>query len=128
MGDSVMARYFGTTFDDSVAGALTEANTFFDFGIGSDKVVGGNLNDTFFLSVDDRADYVNGGLGEDRVDYSQSDRGLTIDLGGKVDAVFGGYSALVAKLSSIEDATGSNFGDTIIGTNGNNAFQGRGGA
>jgi len=35
---------------------------------------------------------------------------------------------VVAKLSSIEDATGSNFRDTIIGTSGDNSFEGRGGA
>jgi hypothetical protein len=64
---------------------------FSDFGIGYDKVTGGNFNDTFNLLVDEKTDTIDGGNGEDRVDYSGSDRGLTIDLAaGKVTALFGG--------------------------------------
>jgi Ca2+-binding RTX toxin-like protein len=128
LGDRIMARYFGTGFDDAVTGLDREANDFFDFGIGTDKLAGGTLNDTFYLSVDDRADYIDGGAGEDRVDYSQSDRGLMIDLGvGKVDAVFNGHTGLAAKLVSIEDVRGSNFADTIVGSSGKNVIDGGGG-
>ena len=124
-----MARYFGTLFNDATAGLDTEANAFFDYGIGADKVVGGSFNDTFYLSVDDKADYIDGGAGADRVDYSQSDRGLTIDLGvGKVDAVFNGQTALVATLKSIEDVTGSKFADSIVGSGADNIIEGGGGA
>src|SRR5713101_1360168 len=135
-GRRIMARYSGTTGDDAIAGAQYEADTFYGFGAGYDKVVGGQLNDTFFFSVDQKTDYVDGGLGEDRIDYSQSDRGLTVDLAhGTVSALFldsplmgGVHTAVVANLNSIEDVVGSKFNDRIIGSDANNILEGGGGA
>ncbi len=131
-----MARYFGTAGDDSIAGAQFEADTFVGFGIGYDKVVGGQFNDTFIFSVDEKTDYVDGGAGEDRIDYSRSDRGLTVDLAhDTVSAVFfdspllgGTHTAVVANLNSIEDVVGSSFADRIIGSDANNILEGGAGA
>jgi hypothetical protein len=124
-----MARYNGTAGNDAVAGAQNERDAFIGFGAGNDKVVGGQLNDTFVLTVDEKTDYVDGGNGEDQIDYSQSDRGLAIDLAhGSVVASFGGGSALVAKVSNIEDVVGSKFNDKIMGTDDNNTIEGGVGA
>ena len=130
-----MARYSGTTGDDAIAGAQYEADTFYGFGLGYDKVVGGQLNDTFYFTVDEKTDYVDGGAGEDRIDYSGSDRALTIDLAhGTASAMFGGgltellHSVVVANLNSIEDVVGSKFNDRIIGSDANNTLEGGAGA
>jgi Ca2+-binding RTX toxin-like protein len=124
-----MGRYSGTAGNDTVTGFYWEADTFFDFGIGSDTLTGGTLNDTFSMSVDEKTDTISGGGGEDRIDYSHSDRGLTIDLSvGKIDAVFGDHSAVVARVTGIEDVTGSDFADTIRGNAGDNIIEGGGGA
>jgi Ca2+-binding RTX toxin-like protein len=121
----------GTLHDDTVTGATFETNMFAGFGGGADKVTGGYFDDVFTLLVDEKTDTIDGGNGHDRVDYSQSDRALTIDLAaGRVSAIFGGtpnnalHGAIVADLTSIEDATGSNFNDTIIGTGNFNTIDG----
>jgi Ca2+-binding RTX toxin-like protein len=124
-----MARYnFGTIQNDAVFGVLTEPDIFFGFGVGSDKLTGGNYDDLFVLRVDEKTDTINGGLGHDSIDYGQSDRGLSIDLAaGKVTATFttgGTHAAVVANLTSIEDATGSYFNDTIVGTSSFNTIDG----
>jgi Ca2+-binding RTX toxin-like protein len=131
-----MARsYNGTNNDDAVSGFLYDENVFTNFGVGYDKVTGGYYNDTFKLLVDERTDTIDGGKGEDCVDYSGSDRGLTIDLSaGKVTALFGGglteivHYATVANLIGIEDAIGSKFNDTLTGNGTNNILEGGAGA
>ena len=131
-----MARYSGTAGNDTVVGTQYEADVFSGFGAGTDKIEGGQFNDTFYLTVDENTDYIAGGLGEDRIDYSRSDRGLTIDLAhDTVSAVFydgllngGFHSAVVANLSSIEDVVGSTFSDRIIGSDADNVIEGGRGA
>ena len=131
-----MARYSGTAGNDTVVGTQYEADVFSGFGAGTDKIEGGQFNDTFYLTVDENTDYIAGGLGEDRIDYSRSDRGLTIDLAhDTASAVFydgllngGFHSAVVANLSSIEDVVGSTFSDRIIGSDADNVIEGGRGA
>lgn len=128
-GDTAMARFnFGTLRNDTILGPLTEANTFFAFGAGADNLFGGNLDDMFEMLVDEKADSINGGKGQDTVDYGLSDRGVSIDLAaGKVTASFttgGAHTSVVANLTSIENATGSNFADRIVGTSTFNTLDG----
>jgi Ca2+-binding RTX toxin-like protein len=131
-----VARYSGTAGNDTVAGTQYEADVFSGFGAGTDKIEGGALNDTFYLTVDENTDYIYGGLGEDRIDYSRSDRGLTIDLAhDTVSAVFydsalngGMHTAVVADLNSIEDVVGSIFSDRIVGSDADNVLEGGRGA
>jgi Ca2+-binding RTX toxin-like protein len=131
-----VARYSGIAGNDTQAGAQYEADVFSGFGAGTDKIEGGALNDTFYLTVDENTDYIYGGLGEDRIDYSRSDRGLTIDLAhDTVSAVFydsvlngGTHTAVVADLNSIEDVVGSIFSDRIIGSDADNVLEGGRGA
>jgi Ca2+-binding RTX toxin-like protein len=130
-----MARYYGTTSGDSITGIATEYDIFTDYGIGADTIVGGKVGNTFVLSVDEFTDSVSGGPGEDLIDYSRSDRGLTIDLAaGKVTALFGGgleeviHYGTVAYVRGIEDVVGSRFNDTIKGTTGDNIIEGGAGA
>jgi Ca2+-binding RTX toxin-like protein len=129
MGETVMAHYLGTRYDDNIMGVLSEPNIFDRFGIGHDKLVGGLKSDNFQLFADEMTDFVDGGYGIDTIDYSGADRALHIDLGaGVVTATFGYlfnaydplHTATVAHVQNIENATGSIFDDTIIGTDGDN--------
>ncbi len=127
-----MARYLGTPGNNSVAGAPNEPDFFVGFGAGHDKVVGGNSNDTFVLTVDGTMDYYDGGKGEDVLDYSHSDQSLIIDLAAdKIYENLGGTWALplqVAEVVNFEDVIGSRFNDRIIGNQGNNVIEGGAGA
>src|SRR4029434_4238374 len=117
----VMARFVGTSGNDTKKGILTEVNSFENFGIGSDTLTGGLKTDLFYLLADVQVDFINGSDGIDRLDYTNADRALRIDLGAHgsgVTAVFHGLTYTVAQVQNVEDATGSRYDDTIIGTNG----------
>jgi len=121
---------------------LLETNEFHGFGIGSDRLIGGALSDVFFMSVDGNTDTINGGGGTDRVDYTNSGRGLTIalDNGGTAGSVTSRFltgfeqssfglrpvyeTKTVATLTSIEDVVGSAFGDSITGNGAGNMLDG----
>ena len=125
-----MARFVGTSGNDTKRGIPTELNTFENFGIGSDTLTGGLKTDLFYLLADEQIDVINGSDGIDRLDYTNADRALRIDLGAHgsgVTAVFHGLTYTVAQVQNVEDATGSRYDDTIIGTNGSNTLDGGGG-
>ena len=69
-----------TAGNDMRTGPLFEGNQFIGFGIGSDTLTGGIRSDVFFMAADGNTDSINGGFGVDRIDYSNSNRGLTIAL------------------------------------------------
>ncbi len=113
----------GSSFDDELTGR----------GLGN--VYGGSGDDILHGSVggdhlfgeggDDRYvhnagyDIFDGGGGWDTADFSGSGSGVTLDLSaqGPSDSLF----------TSVEEAIGSAFGDTITGTSGVNTLDGRGG-
>src|SRR5205085_498840 len=116
----------------------TETNWFYDFGIGSDRVTGGQFNDVFVLSVDQSVDRIDGGGGRDCIDYSGSKYQLNIDLSsGQVYANFGGTGTGVfsnppnwqtaAIVSNIESVIGSKYDDSITGSTADNWLDGRDG-
>jgi Ca2+-binding RTX toxin-like protein len=87
-------------------------------------------------------DQINGGNGNDLVSYSGSSVGVNIDLaGGSVTTTFDSaiYNPathsympihlhhLAAELTSIENAAGSQFDDTLTGSSGDNILSGLGG-
>jgi Ca2+-binding RTX toxin-like protein len=127
-----------TVGNDVRTGSPFLSNQFNGFGIGSDTLTGGALSDVFVLYADANTDIINGGSGTDRIDYSSSDRGLTIALdAGTVTSKFvtgflttrSGTTAIyetktVATLSSIEDAVGSSFDDSITGSKAANVLDG----
>jgi Ca2+-binding RTX toxin-like protein len=124
----------GTLHDDTLVGSSTEENIFLEVGLGRDVATGGQHDDVFRMLVDEQVDKVDGGAGEDTIDYSESDRGLHINLAtGVVTAEFSvpGTSLAVAhevtSVKNVEDVVGSRFDDTIIGTSGDNRIDGGGG-
>src|SRR5262249_40217562 len=146
----VMAVYKGTQATDIIIGNQFESDVFLDFGQGQDIAIGGDSTDRFFFSVDQAKDTIDGRGGtHDLIDYSAADRGVQIDLqGGHVSSVFfvpttitiPGSSQLgtvtttvtmmqpqlkvVADVSNIEDANGSNFNDVSTGTSADNILIG----
>jgi Ca2+-binding RTX toxin-like protein len=133
----------GTAGNDDITGPYHDDNVFINFGKGFDTLTGGARSDTFFLTVDETRDIVEGLDGIDTVDYSGADRGLTIDLqNGVTIAKFyyeavqtpgGGYISriedkIVTDLRHIENVVGSNHDDVIVGNDGRNVIEGGGGA
>ena len=138
-----MATYNGSSANNTVVGALEQDNEFIGFGAGADVLTGGNRRDVFRMSFDPATDTVNGGAGQDMVDYSASSRGLQIDLNGSGNTGTvrfvtsltytppGSTTPLtvttvvpVANLSGIEDVVGSAYGDSITGSSLDNVLDG----
>ncbi|MGD9814817.1 MAG: PQQ-dependent sugar dehydrogenase [Hyphomonadaceae bacterium] len=93
-----------------------------DGGADNDRLVGGDGNDT--LIGGSGADTLIGGAGVDTASYADSAAGVIVDLGS--GASWDGVSNDV--FTSIENATGSAFNDTIYGTGGANLLIGGAGA
>ena len=70
----------GLRLTDKASGQFADF-TFTGFGQGTDKIISGGGNDVFNVTVDLNRDYYDGGGGENLLDYSGADRGLTINLG-----------------------------------------------
>jgi len=126
----------GTNHNDHLVGQFDEDNTFQGFGVGSDTAKGGIGNDHFYMSVDKFIDYVDGGAGEDTIDFSRSTHQMRIDLStGHVSANFGLFQNSpffahwleTAEVKNVEDVVGSRYNDTIIGSAGDNVIDGGGG-
>jgi Ca2+-binding RTX toxin-like protein len=88
----------------------------------SDELQGRGGNDTLFASAGN--DVLNGGSGTDTADYDALTNGVVIDLtaGTTNKGQFGADT-----LTSIENAWGTEYDDTITGTSGVNVLRGEGG-
>jgi Ca2+-binding RTX toxin-like protein len=96
---------------------------------GNDSITGGSGADT--LSGGAGRDTVNGGAGTDRlylwVDASIA-QGVSVDLRKATAQVLNDGYGNVETVISIEDLEGSDFNDTLIGSNGDNVILGNAGA
>lgn len=90
---------FGSDFDDKLTGST--ADNGFKSGLGTD--------------------IINGGTGNDTVDYSDIASAITVTLGSGVSKVTGGDTD---SLSSIENIVGTGLADEIIGNSAANKFDG----
>jgi Ca2+-binding RTX toxin-like protein len=121
-----MALRFGTAGNDLLNG--TAGDDFFFAGDGDDVAFGGAGRDTFFGSQGN--DTFNGGTGVDTVDYSQvQTHGVLVALGPSGSATDGnGFAADgnggTDTLISIENVTGSNQDDFLVGNGGANVIRG----
>ncbi len=88
---------------------------------GNDKIYGQGGKDILLGGLGD--DYLAGGEHRDKVSFKNADQGVTVDLLAGT-ATGEGTDTLV----SIRDATGSEFGDTISGTNDGNILTGKNGS
>ena len=101
-------------------------------GYGNDSLGGGSGDDSLYgeggddtLSGGAGSDMLYGSSGTDTAAYTDSDAGVTVNLG--TGSASGGH-ATGDTLSSIENLIGSGFGDTLTGDSGANVLSGMGGA
>lgn len=103
----------GMSGDDSILG--NAGNDSLDGGSGNDVLSGGAGNNT-----------INGGDGIDSADYSALASAINVDLrrlSGQVTTT----SGISDTLESVEKIIGSSVADTMVGNDGDNTFDGRGG-
>jgi Ca2+-binding RTX toxin-like protein len=91
-------------------------------GDGKDRIYGGDGNDGLAGQAGD--DVLNGGAGSDTAYFSDSPVTVRLNDGTARGGVLDGSDLL----SSIENATGSFFGDTLVGNGGANRLTGRDGS
>jgi hypothetical protein len=87
------------------------------------NVVGSDFNDVFYAS--NQANFFDGGLGNNTVNYARSTSGVTVDLYHNTGA--NGYAA-GDTYANIQNATGSSSNDTFVGNSAANSFVGGGGS
>ena len=120
----------GSQFKDTLRGD-NDANVL-DGGAGSDALYGyggddilrgGTGGSSATLLQGERYNYLNGGEGNDTVDYSDASAGITISLG--TNEIQRNLTANRRDvLFSIENLTGSAFDDTLSGDDGDNILRG----
>jgi serralysin len=112
---------FGLGGNDSLHGDA--GNDIVSGGDGNDVLDGGldgsPLDDSFIQDTDT----LDGGAGVDTATYSQLQHGVSVNLLQGIAIGQGNVDTLI----SIENVTGSNFNDSLIGDAGANGFQGAGG-
>jgi len=117
-GDDALA---GGSGDDELDGGA-DNDTLFGQG-GDDDLIGGSGNDLLQGGAGD--DLLDGGLGSDTVAFGDSPAGVRADLStGTADDGFETSDTLI----SIENASGSQFADLLIGDGDANVLSGLGGA
>jgi Ca2+-binding RTX toxin-like protein len=89
---------------------------------GTDHLVGGEGDDTLMGGAD--ADLIFGDVGFDTASYINSTAAVSVNLKTNINS---GGEALGDKLYNVERLVGSNFNDTLTGTDGNNTLDGMGG-
>lgn len=120
----------GTRYSDTIFGSNGEdvliGNTNVDhlYGrVGDDELYGGIGDDVLFGG--EGADFLDGGSGRDRVQYSDSSAGVTVNLSNPNQNTGDAFGDVFV---SIEDVAGSEHEDTIFGDAGSNQIFGRAGA
>lgn len=84
----------------------------------------GDEGDDLFIMIEDGGDYdyVHGGTGNDTVSYERFTAGVTINMTSGASGEF--WQALGDTIGSVENVTGSAFGDTLTGNAGANLLRG----
>ena len=120
------------TVNLSLVGAQNTVGAGVDTLLNVENLIGSNFNDTLIgnsgnnvLTGGGGNDSLNGGVGTDTASYSNATAGITVNLSLTTAQNTGG--AGIDTLSNLENLTGSNFNDTLIGNVGNNVLNGAGG-
>ena len=106
------------TWDGSVNDGLSSIEN--AIGSAFDDTIVGDNGDNVLDGGAGGADHIAGGLGIDTVSYAHSATAVSIDLGAQLTWDGSANDGL----SSIENAIGSAFDDTIVGDNGDNVLDG----
>lgn len=113
--------------NDSIEGGA--GNDYILSGLGSDTVQAGAGNDTI-SEIDVNGTLIDGGADNDTISYAAmpgaDSLGVEIDLvNGTITDLTSGYTGTIG---GVENATGSNFNDTLTGDTGDNSLVGGAGA
>jgi Ca2+-binding RTX toxin-like protein len=121
-------------FIENGAGMVGDGYGSIDTLINIEGLIGSHSNDTLTGGLGDQwligrggSDTIDGGAGNDWVGYASDPAGVTVNLGtGSATDGWGGVWAMggTDTLISIENAEGSDFADTIIGSAGANMLRG----
>jgi Ca2+-binding RTX toxin-like protein len=127
---------FGSAFDDFIIGDDSHGNTFTGLG-GNDILKGGGGNDMLqgdegddTLKGGGGADTLIGGAGIDTANYGDAGHGYTVSLASGVAGTFISWPndlpawAVEDHLSGIENVTGTQYQDWLLGNAGVNVFHG----
>ncbi|NKD87288.1 hypothetical protein HEQ72_03030, partial [Haematospirillum sp. 15-248] len=95
-------------------------------GSGSDDVMVGDALDNTFVGYGGK-DEIDGGAGQDTVDYSYSTKGVDVTLAGSAWANVSVGGQVEDRIRNIENVTGSGMNDRIFGDEGNNVLRGQAG-
>ena len=143
LGAAGIERIFGSDFNDLINATGESIPVVISGQGGNDTLTGGNGNDVIrgqsgndrlnggggndFLVGEEGNDTIDGGAGADTISYSLSTGPVTINLalGTVVNDGAGGNDTILSQ--SVENAWGSNFGDTITGNAVANFLRGSGG-
>ena len=126
-----MENVVATDFADSITG--NKSDNRIEGGAGDDVLMGAGGADTLLGGEGDDLldggtgdDLLDGGAGVNTVSYGDATGGikLNLSLSGPQNTGRAGYDTLV----SIQNVSGSNFADTIVGNDGNNVLSGGDGA
>ncbi len=118
----------GTANDGGFTGVAAATDTFSNI----EAVRGSDGNDSFFGGIGDQTfegmagnDSIDGGAGNDTVSYATSQDGVTVTLVGGSGSVTDPWGT-TDSLNNIENITGTQWGDTLIGDDADNVFRGLG--
>ena len=118
-GNDLANSITGTSYNDVMYGY--GGNDYLNGGLGDDRIYGGAGNDV--LDGGYGFDYIDGGTGIDKVTYAFYNGGIALNLQTGVVS-FPGNSTRTDTVVNIENVTGSQGNDTIIGNNLNNSLDG----
>jgi Ca2+-binding RTX toxin-like protein len=111
--------------DDTILGQ--GGNDILNGGAGTDTVSGGNGDDRFIVLEGEAIDNVDGGSGTDTLDLSAiTSRSAVINFGGQSYDLVPAFN-IQGQMLNVENAIGTQLGDTITGTSGSQIIEGRGG-
>ncbi|CAN0567952.1 unnamed protein product, partial [Ectocarpus sp. 12 AP-2014] len=122
LNDSISDESWGIDNVKIVSADSTDVDvdTLTSIGTGSNDTLNGGEGDDILIGGAG-ADVLDGGNDTDTVDYSDSNAGVTVDLGAGTGT---GGDAEGDTLSNNENVTGSAFGDVLTGDSGANTLQG----
>ncbi|MER2622433.1 MAG: calcium-binding protein [Accumulibacter sp.] len=112
----------GVTVDLGLATAQNTVGSGLDTLINFENLTGSSFGD--LLSGNANKNILDGGLGSDTVSYASATAMVKVNLGGLTTTGTGTIGAVIDTLLNFENVTGSNFNDILIGTVGNNVFNG----
>ena len=124
-GDGDDSVTTGSASDELHGGAGDDT---LDGGPGNDLLYGDDGNDTYVLGAGSGADAVNDSIGDaDRLDFSGSSQGVTVDLATDLPQVFCVAGDSIRLVRGIESVVGSAHDDVLLGDGGPNVLIGNGG-